>query len=246
MDETISIPHTHPSFLAMWFRTKSKQSQQATAHGDRLSYESRYNTSHISRYQTNRAPTLRSRTRTLSTRSPCPACSEQTWLSGEEEGPPEVVDELADLLGLHGDEVLVAALLAVLLLEYDCWDTPGLALLGGQVPPRGGAWHGEDHLVVLGVRARVVGEVAVRRERGSVWWRSAGEMAASAAAARWRRRRGRVRVWRGRRRSMAGRYRAVERRAWGVGSKCWLGCEAHGVAGDRVSCGLRLKAHLSL
>jgi hypothetical protein len=31
-----------------------------------------------------------------------------------------------------------------------------------------------------------------------------------------------------------------------VGSRCWLGCEAHGLAGDRVSCGLRLKAHLSL
>jgi hypothetical protein len=86
--------------------------------------------------------------------------------SGEEEGPPEVVDELADLLGLHGDEVLVAALLAVLLLEDDCGDTPGLALLGGQVPPRGGARHGKDHLVVLGVRARVVEEVVVRRGEG--------------------------------------------------------------------------------
>jgi hypothetical protein len=100
-----------------------------------------------------------------------------------------VVDELADLLGLHGDEVLVAALLAVLLLEDDCWDTPGLALLGGQVPPRGGAWHGEDHLVVLGVRARVVGEVAVRRGEGirlvEVRWGdgrlgSGGEVAAEA------------------------------------------------------------------
>jgi hypothetical protein len=40
--------------------------------------------------------------------------------SGEEEGPPRVVDEPADLLGQHGDEALVAALLAVLLLEDDC------------------------------------------------------------------------------------------------------------------------------
>jgi hypothetical protein len=60
----------------------------------------------------------------------------------------------------------VAALLAVLLLEDDCGDTPGLALLGGQVPPRGGARHGKDHLVVLGVRARVVEEVVIRRGEG--------------------------------------------------------------------------------
>ena len=74
-----------------------------------------------------------------------------------------MVDELADLLGLHGDEALVAALLAVLLLEDDGGDAPGLALLGGDVAARGGARHGEDHLVVLGVRPRVAREVAVRR-----------------------------------------------------------------------------------
>lgn len=81
---------------------------------------------------------------------------------GEEEGPAEVVDELADLLGLHGDEALVAALLAVLLLEDDGGYPSGLALLDGQVAPRKGAGHGEDHLVVLGVRPRVPGEVIVR------------------------------------------------------------------------------------
>lgn len=74
-----------------------------------------------------------------------------------------MVHELADLLGLHGDEALVAALLSVLLLEDDAGDPPGLALLGGQVPPRGGARHGEDHLIVLGVWPRVALEVLVRR-----------------------------------------------------------------------------------
>lgn len=74
-----------------------------------------------------------------------------------------MVDELADLLGLNGDEALVAALLPVLLLEDDGGDPPGLALLGGHVAPRRGARHGEDHLIVLGVRPRVAREVVVRR-----------------------------------------------------------------------------------
>jgi len=88
-----------------------------------------------------------------------------------------MVDELADLLGLHGDEALIATLLAVLLLEDDGGDAPGLPLLGGDVAARGGARHGEDHLVVLGVRPRVAREVVVRRgERvGAVVVRRGGD-----------------------------------------------------------------------
>lgn len=41
-----------------------------------------------------------------------------------------MVDKLADLVGLDGDEALVAAVLAVLLLEDDAGDAPDLALLG--------------------------------------------------------------------------------------------------------------------
>lgn len=89
----------------------------------------------------------------------------ETEEAGEEEGPPEVVDELADLLGRHRDEALVAALLAILLLEDDGRHTPSLALLGREVPARGVPRHGEDHLVVLRVRPRVTREVVERRRQ---------------------------------------------------------------------------------
>ena len=38
---------------------------------------------------------------------------------GDEEGAAEVVDEFSDLVGAAGDEALVAAALAVFLLEHD-------------------------------------------------------------------------------------------------------------------------------
>lgn len=53
-----------------------------------------------------------------------------------------MADELADLLGLHGDEVLLAALL----LEDDGRHSAGLALLGCHVTHGGGLRHGENHL----------------------------------------------------------------------------------------------------
>lgn len=46
-----------------------------------------------------------------------------------------MVDELADLLGLHKDEALVVAFLIVLLLENDGQHPVALALLGCHVTP---------------------------------------------------------------------------------------------------------------
>lgn len=68
---------------------------------------------------------------------------------GEKEGAAEVFDELADLVGLHGYESLVAAVLAVLLLKNDAGDAPGLALLGGNARAGLGARDCDDRLRVL-------------------------------------------------------------------------------------------------
>lgn len=61
-------------------------------------------------------------------------------------------DELLDLVGLDGDEALVAAVLAVLLLEHDARDAPRLAFLGGDVLAGGGSRDGAYGLGILGVR----------------------------------------------------------------------------------------------
>lgn len=50
---------------------------------------------------------------------------------GEEERAAEMIDELADLVGANGDEALVAAVLAVLLLEDDAGNAAGLSLFRG-------------------------------------------------------------------------------------------------------------------
>lgn len=60
--------------------------------------------------------------------------------------------ELLDLIGLDGDEALVAAVLAVLLLEHDARYSPRLTFLGGDVLAGGGAWYGPYGLGILGVR----------------------------------------------------------------------------------------------
>lgn len=77
--------------------------------------------------------------------------------SGEEEGAAEVVDELSDLGGPDGNEALVAAVLAVLLLEEDGGDAAGLALLGGDVGSGLGPGDRHDCLVVLWVRFGEIG-----------------------------------------------------------------------------------------
>jgi len=73
--------------------------------------------------------------------------------AGEEEGAAEVVDEFSDLVSADGDEALVAAVLAVFLLEHDARKPPGAAFLGGDVLAGVGAGDGEDRLVVLGIGA---------------------------------------------------------------------------------------------
>ena len=70
---------------------------------------------------------------------------------GEEEGAAEAGDEPPDLVGLDGDEALVATVLAVLLLEHDAGDAVGLALLGGDGLAGGGAWDCADGLGMFGV-----------------------------------------------------------------------------------------------
>lgn len=73
---------------------------------------------------------------------------------GKKKGTAEVFDELADLVILDRDKALVAAVLAVLLLEDDAGDAPGLALLGGDALARVGPRDRQYGLSVLGVGAR--------------------------------------------------------------------------------------------
>jgi len=80
--------------------------------------------------------------------------------AGEEEGAAEVVDKFSDLVGADGDEAFVAAVLAVLLLEDDARHAPDASLLGGNVLAGVGAGDSEDHLIVLGIRARKAGKVS--------------------------------------------------------------------------------------
>lgn len=63
-----------------------------------------------------------------------------------------MIDKLSDLGGLDGNEALVAAVLAVLLLEEDGGDAAGLALLCGDVGSGLGPGDCHDCLVVLWVR----------------------------------------------------------------------------------------------
>lgn len=65
-----------------------------------------------------------------------------------------MVDKLADLVGLDGDEPLVAAVLAVLLLEDDAGDAPALTLLGGDALAGAEPRDRHDGLGVLGVGPR--------------------------------------------------------------------------------------------
>lgn len=79
--------------------------------------------------------------------------------AGEEEGAAELADKLTDLVGADGDEALVAAVLAVLLLEHDAGDSAGLALPGGYALAGGGPRGGQDRLGVLRVGPREAVEV---------------------------------------------------------------------------------------
>lgn len=78
---------------------------------------------------------------------------------GEEEGSADKGDELLDLACADGDEALVAAVMAVLLLEDDAGDAAGLALLGGEPGAGVGAWDGEDSLRILRIGFGEVVEV---------------------------------------------------------------------------------------
>ncbi|GFZ06667.1 ribosomal protein L25/Gln-tRNA synthetase, anti-codon-binding domain-containing protein [Actinidia rufa] len=69
---------------------------------------------------------------------------------GKEEGAAKAGDDPPDLVGLDGDEALVAAVLAILLLEHDAGDAAGLALLGGDGLAGGGAWDCVDGLGMFG------------------------------------------------------------------------------------------------
>lgn len=83
-----------------------------------------------------------------------------------------MVDELPDLVGPHGDEPLVAPVLAVLLLEDDARDAPLLPLLRGGARARGGARDREYGLVVLRVGP---GEPLEVREGGGLVEGGGGE-----------------------------------------------------------------------
>lgn len=76
-----------------------------------------------------------------------------------------MVDKLAYLLGLDRDEALVAALLAVGLLEDDARHPPHLPLLGRDVLPGTRPGDRQDRLIVLRVRPREPLQVIQRRLR---------------------------------------------------------------------------------
>lgn len=69
----------------------------------------------------------------------------------EEERATKMIDELPDLIGTYRDEALVAAVLAVFLLEDDAGHPAGPALFDGGVGARNRPWNGENGLVVLWV-----------------------------------------------------------------------------------------------
>lgn len=63
-----------------------------------------------------------------------------------------MINELSDLIGTDRDEALIAAVLAILLVEDDARDPTGLALFGGDDAAGGGARDGEDGFGVPRVR----------------------------------------------------------------------------------------------
>lgn len=74
-----------------------------------------------------------------------------------------MIDELLDLLRLHRDQPLIAALLPILLLEHDAWHSTDLPLLSRDARPRFRPWDGEDRLIVLRIGAGEALEVVVGR-----------------------------------------------------------------------------------
>lgn len=72
----------------------------------------------------------------------------------QEEMVPKVINELPDLLRMHGDQALVTALLPIFLLEKDARHAPLFPLFGRYDLPRLSSGDSDYSLVVLGIRPR--------------------------------------------------------------------------------------------
>lgn len=84
----------------------------------------------------------------------------------EKERLAHMIHELLNLITLHGNKALVAAVLAVFRLKHNAGNAAGPPLLGGDALTGGSAWDRTDRLVVFCVGPG--GSIQVREYRRSV------------------------------------------------------------------------------